>query len=160
MNTVKTWATQRGSMSLASGRKNRRSGFTLIELLVVILILAILAALIVPRVVGKTGDAKIAAAKSDLATLSSALQNFRLDNDRYPTSEEGLNALTSAPASGANNWKGPYLQKAVPLDPWQHEYVYQYPGSNGNDSYLLESYGSDGAPGGEGDAADIVEGSL
>ncbi len=160
MNTVQTWATQKGASSITLGRRNRRLGFTLIELLVVILILAILAALIVPRVVGKTGDAKIAAAKSDLATISSALQNFRLDNDRYPSTEEGLAALTTQPASGANNWKGPYLQKPVGLDPWQNQYVYTYPGANGNDSYTLESYGSDGAPGGEGDAADIIEGSL
>jgi general secretion pathway protein G len=159
MKTLQTWATKDRASNFASGRRNRRLGFTLIELLVVILILAILAALIVPKVVGKTSDAKIAAAKSDLATLSSALQNFRLDNDRYPTTEEGLAALTTAPASGANNWKGPYLTKPVGEDPWQHDYVYQYPGSGGSDSYTLESYGSDGAPGGEGEAADIVEGS-
>ncbi len=159
MNTVTNWATKDRASSFAPGRRNRRLGFTLIELLVVILILAILAALIVPRVVGKTGDAKIAAAKSDLATISSALQNFRLDNDRYPTTEEGLAALSTQPASGATNWKGPYLTKPVTVDPWQNPYQYQYPGSSGNDSYLLESYGSDGAPGGEGDAADIVDGS-
>jgi general secretion pathway protein G len=159
MKTLQTWATKDRVSSFASGRRNRRFGFTLIELLVVILILAILAALIVPKVVGKTGDAKVAAAKSDLATVSSALQNFRLDNDRYPTSEEGLQALSTQPASGATNWKGPYLTKPVGNDPWGNPYVYQFPGPNGNDSYMLESYGSDGAPGGEGDAQDIIEGS-
>ena len=157
MKTLQTWAAGNRNGSFASGRRNRRFGFTLIELLVVILILAILAALIVPRVVGKTGDAKVAAAKSDIATLQGALQTFRLDNDRYPTTEEGLPALTTQPASGAPNWKGPYLTKAVGLDPWQHDYVYQCPGANGSDSYTVESYGSDGAPGGEGEAADIIE---
>jgi general secretion pathway protein G len=147
MKTLDTWTTR------------SRRGFTLIELLVVILILAILAALIVPRVVGKSTDAKIAAAKADLATLSSSLQNFRLDNDRYPTSEEGLAALSNPPASGATNWKGPYIQKPITVDPWGHDYVYQCPGNNGNDSFQVESYGSDGTPGGEGDAADIIDGS-
>jgi len=159
MKTLQTWATKDRVSSFASGRRDRRFGFTLIELLVVILILAILAALIVPRVVSKTGDAKVAAAKSDLATLSSALQNFRLDNDRYPSSDEGLAALVTAPSSGATNWKGPYLTKSIPDDPWGTPYVYQYPGPNGSDSYLLESYGEDKVPGGEGNAADIVEGS-
>jgi len=147
MNTLQTWAAGNRFGSFASGRRNRRFGFTLIELLVVILILAILAALIVPRVVGKTQDAKVAAAKSDLSTLSSALQAFHLDNDRYPTTEEGLQALTTAPSSSATNWKGPYLTKAVGQDPWQHDYVYQCPGASGSDSYTLESYGVDGTPG-------------
>ena len=159
MKTIKAWTGRSLAGGFTLGRSRSRRGFTLIELLVVILILAILAALIVPRVVGKTSDAKIAAAKADLATISSALQNFRLDCDRYPTTEEGLSALSTAPSSGATGWKGPYLQKPVENDPWVHPYVYQYPGPNGNDSYLVESYGSDGAPGGEGDAADIIEGS-
>lgn len=136
-------------------RKQR--AFTLIELLVVILILAILAALIVPRVVGRTGDAKVAKAKTDLATLANQLNNFRLDVDRYPTTEEGLNALRVQPGDGTG-WKGPYLSKDVPLDPWNNEYVYEFPGADGQDSFSLMSFGSDGAPGGEGEAADIIEG--
>ena len=129
-------------------------GFTLIEMLVVILILAILAALIIPRLVGRTSDAKIAKAKSDIATLSSLLQQYRLDSDRYPTTEEGLMALRVRPSS-ARGWKGPYTTKDIPLDPWNNPYVYQAPGPDGQD-YLVTCYGADGAPGGEGDAADIT----
>ena len=136
---------------------NRKRAFTLIELMVVILILGILAALILPKVVGRTSDAKIGAAKRDLATLSSAISQFRVDCDRYPTTEEGLNAL-QVPPNGVNGFKGPYLTKGVPADPWGGEYIYQYPGTNGQESFTLESYGSDHAPGGEGDAADIIDG--
>jgi general secretion pathway protein G len=132
----------------------RRRAFTLIELLVVILILAILAALIVPRIVGRTSDAKIAKAKSDIATLSSLLQQYRLDNDKFPTTEQGLNALRVQPGD-APNWRGPYTSKNLPADPWGNEYVYEAPGPDGQD-FLIISYGSDGAPGGEGDAADIT----
>lgn len=140
-------------------RKQRKLGFTLIELLVVILILAVLAALIVPRVVGRTGEAKKAKAASDIATLSNLLQQFRIDCDRYPTSEEGLSALRVAPAD-VQGWKGPYLQKELPADPWNNEYAYEFPGASGGDSFALLSYGADGAPGGEGDAADIGEGDM
>jgi general secretion pathway protein G len=131
--------------------------FTLIELMVVILILAILAALIMPRVIGRQDDAKRAKAASDIHSLSNALQAFRLDTDRYPSTEEGLQALRSAPAD-VNNWKGPYLQKSVPTDPWGNEYIYEFPGPGGEDSFLILSYGSDGAEGGEGNAEDISEG--
>ncbi|MGI4791544.1 MAG: type II secretion system major pseudopilin GspG [Janthinobacterium lividum] len=134
-------------------RRSRRA-FTLIEMLVVILILAILAALIIPRLIGRTSDAKIAKAKSDIATVSSLLQQYRLDSDRYPTTEEGLNALRVKPSS-AKNWKGPYTTKDIPLDPWGSPYVYQAPGPDGQD-FLVTSYGADNAPGGEGDAADIT----
>lgn len=133
---------------------NNRRGFTLIELLVVILILAILASLIVPRIVGRTGDAKRAKAASDIATLSGLLQQYRMDTDTYPTTEQGLNALR-VPPSGVNNWRGPYTTKNIPTDPWGNEYVYVSPGPNGQD-FLITSYGSDGAPGGDGDAADIT----
>ena len=112
-------------------------GFTLIELLVVILILGILAALIVPRVISRTGDAKIAAAKSDLSSIKSALQSFRIDCDRYPTEDEGLAALVTAPSGLENKWKAPYLS-AVPVDPWQIPYVYHYPGAAGPDSFMVD----------------------
>ena len=135
-------------------RSRSRRAFTLIEMLVVILILAILAALIIPRLIGRTSDAKIAKAKSDIATVSSLLQQYRLDNDRYPTTEEGLNALRVRP-SGARNWKGPYTTKDIPMDSWGNPYVYQSPGPSGQD-FLVTCYGADGAPGGEGDAADIT----
>jgi general secretion pathway protein G len=128
--------------------------FTLIEMLVVILILSILAALIIPRLVSRTSDAKIAAAKSDIATLSSLLQQYRVDNDKYPTTEDGLQSLRVQP-SDAPNWKGPYLTKDLPMDPWGNPYVYQSPGPSGQD-YSIISYGADGAPGGDGDNADIT----
>lgn len=137
--------------------KTKRRGFTLIELMVVILILAILAALIVPKVVGRSGEAKRAKAAADISTLSSLLQQFKLDTDVFPTTEEGLSALRTEPAD-VQNWRGPYTTKPIPTDPWGSEYVYEYPGPNGDDSYVLMSYGSDGAPGGEGDAMDITEG--
>lgn len=139
-------------MNPITPRKNR--AFTLIELLVVILILAILASLIIPKVVGRTGDAKKAKAASDIATLSGLLEQYKLDNDKYPTTEQGLNALRVQP-SDAPNWKGPYTQKALPTDPWGNEYNYESPGPNGQD-FLITSYGADGAPGGEGDNADIT----
>jgi general secretion pathway protein G len=131
----------------------RIRAFTLIELLVVILILAILASLIVPRVIGRTGDAKIAKAESDIAALMGALQTYRLDTDRYPTTEEGLQALRVPPAD-VRNWKGPYLQKAIPNDPWGNPYEYTYPGLTG-DQPTVRSLGADGAEGGEGENTDI-----
>ncbi len=146
-------------MNLKNFPRSRRSSrsrcaFTLIEMLVVILILAILAALIIPRLVGRTSDAKIAKAKSDIATLSSLLQQYRLDSDRYPTTEDSLVALRVRPTS-ARGWKGPYTTKDIPMDPWGNTYVYQSPGPEGQD-FLVTCYGADGAPGGEGDAADIT----
>lgn len=136
---------------------SRRFGFTLIELLVVILILAILAAMIVPRVIGRTDDAKRAKAATDLAALASALSQFHLDVGRYPTTEEGLEALRSAPAD-ATGYRGPYTMKAIPTDPWGFDYVYEFPGANGEDTYLLESLGADGQEGGDGNNSDIIEG--
>ena len=144
-------------LSRLSPRQNwRRKGFTLIELMVVILILAILAALIVPKVVGRAADAKRAKALSDITELDSALQQFRLDNDAYPTTDEGLQALRTAPQT-AKNWRGPYLQKPIPPDPWGNQYVYQSPGPN-NEDFIVESYGKDGQPGGDGENADVTEG--
>lgn len=132
-------------------RRNIRKGFTLIELLVVIMIIAILAALIVPRVVNKTSDAKRSKASADIAALGTAVDNFRLDCDRYPTTEEGLEALRTAP-SDVKNWRGPYLKKPLPPDPWGAPYSYE---ATGDDNYTIMSLGSDGAAGGEGEASDI-----
>jgi general secretion pathway protein G len=136
-----------------SSNRRRNRAFTLIEMLVVVLILAILAALIVPRVVNRTSDAKRAKAASDISTLSSLLQQYRIDNDTFPATEDGLNALRVQP-SDANNWRGPYTTKEIPADPWGNEYVYESPGPDGED-YLIMSYGADGAPGGDSDAMDI-----
>jgi general secretion pathway protein G len=140
-------------MNTQSNLRSRRA-FTLIEILVVIVILAILASLIIPKLIGRTDDAKVAKAKSDIATLKSCLSAYRLDNDKYPTTEEGLEALRVAP-SDATHWKGPYTENEIPKDPWGNDYVYQSPGPSGQD-YLITSYGSDGQPGGEGYAADIT----
>ena len=134
--------------------RNRKRAFTLIELLVVILILAILAALIVPRVVNRAGDAKIAKAASDIASLGNMLQTFRLDTDRYPTNEEGLQALMERPAD-VEIWNGPYSTKPIPVDPWGNPYQYVFPGPYNEDSCLVFSFGADGLEGGEGADADI-----
>ena len=131
--------------------RNKRRAFTLIELLVVIMIIAILAALIVPRVVNKTSDAKRSKAASDIANLRSAVNAFRLDCDRYPTTEESLDSLRAAP-SDVKNWRGPYLDRPLTPDPWGNAYVYE---TTGDDNFSVMSYGADGAPGGEGDASDI-----
>jgi general secretion pathway protein G len=135
----------------------RRRGFTLIELIVVILILAILAALIVPRVMSRADDAKRTRAQSDIKSLSSALQLFRADVGRYPTTEEGLEALRRNPGD-APGWREPYLERPVPQDPWGNPYIYEGPEMTGTGSFVIVSYGSDGQPGGEGDAEDIIVG--
>lgn len=124
--------------------------FTLIELLVVILIIAILASLIVPQVMGNQDKAKVAAAQSDLRVLSDALDRYKLEVGKYPSSDEGLAALQSPP-SDATGWHGPYLKKEVGNDPWMHPYEYQSDG----ESFTLMSYGADGAEGGTGFNADL-----
>ena len=133
----------------------KRLGFTLLEVMVVVVILSILAALIVPRVLGRADDARVTAAKQDIATLMQALRLYRLDNQRYPTSEQGLQALTARPntAPVPPNWKsGGYIER-LPKDPWGHAYQYLNPGRRGNIDVF--SFGADGAPGGEGHDADI-----
>ncbi len=139
---------------MVKNRKNR--AFTLIELIVVILILAILAALILPRIINRTDDAKNAKAASDIATIRQMLQLYRVDVGKYPSTEDGLDALRQAPAD-VTNWRGPYTERDIPVDPWENPYVYEYPGPEGEDSFLLLSYGADGQPGGEGNNADIGE---
>jgi len=132
-------------------------GFTLIELLVVILILGILAAMIVPKVINRAAEAKVTATKADLSAVKSALDHFHLDCDRYPTTDEGLGALSSPPSDVASKWKGPYVQQEGTVDAWGNPIVYQCPGNGGADSYIVKSYGSDGQEGGEGDKADIID---
>lgn len=127
-------------------------GFTLIELLVVMVIVGLLAALVAPKLFPKLGKGKQAAAKAQIELLGQALDQFRLDVGRYPTSQEGLNALVTNP--GVPNWEGPYLKKALPNDPWGKSYAYMCPGSHGE--YDLYSLGRDGSPGGEGEDADIM----
>lgn len=133
---------------------NRQSGFTLMELLVVMAIIALLVALIAPRLFGQVSSSQIKATKAQIELLSRALDSFRLDAGRYPTQSEGLMALIEKP-QGAATWSGPYLGKRqIPKDPWGNNYIYARPPARGVD-YDLYSLGSDGKPSGEGDAADI-----
>lgn len=135
-----------------------RRGFTLIELLVVIAIIATLAAVVAPAVFRNVGDAKVQAARSQLEIFALALDSYRLDNDTYPANEQGLAALRTLPTAGEppRNWRGPYLRKEVPLDPWGRPYVYVAPGRANPTSYDLYSLGRDGKPGGEGEDADLT----
>jgi general secretion pathway protein G len=127
-------------------------GFTLIELLVVMVILAMLAAIVGPRLFTNVGKGKQSAAKTQIEMLGQALDSFRLDVGRYPNTSEGLKALETDPG-GAPGWAGPYLKKALPLDPWKNPYQYQSPGTHGE--YDLFSYGADNAAGGEGENKDV-----
>ena len=139
----------------ASGALPRRQsarGFTLIELLVVLAILTLLAGLVGPRVLNQLGGAKSKTASVQIADLDKSLELFKLDVGRYPTTEEGLDALVTRPGS-ANGWTGPYLKGGVPTDPWGKPYKYANPGPNGGIEIL--SLGADGAPGGEGENADV-----
>lgn len=129
-----------------------RKGFTLVELLVVMVIIGLLAALVGPRLFPKLGKGKQSAAKAQIELLGQALDQFRLDTGRYPTTQEGLNALVANP--GIERWEGPYLKKALPLDPWGRPYIYQSPGTHGE--YDIFSYGRDGSPGGEGEDKDVT----
>jgi len=133
--------------------RNSARGFTLIEVLVVITILGILAALIVPKVMARPDEARVMAAKQDIGSIKQALAMYKLDNARYPTTEQGLQALVKKPtiAPVPANWKG-YLER-LPEDPWHHPYQYLQPGLHGDMDIM--SFGADGAAGGEGNDADI-----
>lgn len=128
-------------------------GFTLLELLVVVAIIGLLAAYVGPKYFGQLGKSEQALARAQIESFRKALDTYRLDVGAFPTTEEGLAALTSKPANAAK-WSGPYLSKTVPADPWGHPYVYRAPGAK--DDYDVISYGKDGQPGGSGDAADIT----
>jgi general secretion pathway protein G len=137
--------------------KRRRSGFTLLELVVVIIVLGLLAGIVAPQIIGRLSEAKSTTAKTQIAALSVALDGYRLDNGSYPTTEQGLAALQDRPTRGPApaNWRGPYLRKAVPLDPWGRPYVYRAPGEKNPSAFDLESLGRDGKVGGEGEDADV-----
>ena len=142
-----------GMQTQTSSKPRRQRGFTLIELMVVLAILCVLAALIVPNVLGRADDARITAARTDVGNLMQALKLYKLDNQRFPSTEQGLNALilkpTTEPVPG--NWK-PYLDK-LPKDPWGRPYQYLSPGIKGEVDVL--SFGADGQAGGEGNNADL-----
>ena len=131
-------------------KRRLRRGFTLLELLLVLVILGVLAALVVPKFAGRSQQARETAAKSDISSLSTAIGAFEIDNGRYPSTDEAVGALTSQP-SGLDSWKGPYLQRAIVNDPWQHPYVYKYPGTKNAGSFDLYSFGPDGRDGGDDD---------
>ncbi|MDD3352664.1 type II secretion system major pseudopilin GspG [Zoogloea sp.] len=139
--------------SCPSSRPRRPAGFTLLELLVVMTIIGLLAGYVGPKFFAHVGKSEIKAARAQIDGIEKALDQFRLDVGRYPSTEEGLKALTEKPADLAR-WSGPYLKKAVPEDPWGKPYQYLQPGAHGE--FDLLSFGRDGQPGGSGDAADIV----
>jgi general secretion pathway protein G len=136
-----------GSGALAMAR-----GFTLLELLVVMVIVGLLASLVAPRYFEQIGKSNIKIARSQIVALEKALDQYRLDTGRFPTTEQGLQALNTKP-QGEEKWAGPYLKKDVPPDPWGHAFLYRSPGEHGDVD--ISSLGSDGQPGGTGDAVDI-----
>jgi general secretion pathway protein G len=136
-------------------RRRGQGGFTLIELVIVMAIIAVLAALVAPRLIDEFGTSQRRAAEAQIDMLSTALDSYRLDNGRYPSEERGLKALVEKP-EGLDTWQGPYLQRReVPTDPWGTPYQYNKPAERGGIDYDLYSYGPDGEEGGEGDDADI-----
>jgi general secretion pathway protein G len=133
--------------------KWRSSGFTLLELLVVIAIIGLLAGYVAPRYFSQIGKSEVSVAKAQIDAFEKALDQYRLDVGRYPTTEQGLAALNTQPGNEPK-WRGPYLKKTIPTDPWGKPYVYKQPGEHGE--YDLLSYGKDGTPGGSGEAADVT----
>ncbi len=134
--------------------KHQQTGFTLLELLVVLGIIAMLAGIVGPQVMKHMGESKTKAAKVQVEDLSASLDMYKLDLGRYPTTDEGLNALVESPDS-SKPWNGPYLKKSkVPVDPWQQPYHYVSPGEHGK--FDLFSYGADGKEGGEGEDQDLL----
>lgn len=143
-------------MHIDSQRKKQRArGFTLVEIMVVVVIIGILGALVVPKLLGRTGEARVTAARTDIATMMQALKLYKLDNQRYPSTEQGLQALVTKPTAGpsANGWKeGGYMEK-LPKDPWGNPYQYLSPGIHGEVDVF--SLGADGQPSGTGEDADV-----
>jgi general secretion pathway protein G len=150
------WKNRRRRYGVAS--RAARAAFTLIELLVVIAIIATLAAVVAPSLFGNVGEARRSAAKSQIEILALALDAYKLDNQDFPTTQQGLDALRTLPVNGTPpvDWKGPYLRQNIPLDPWRQPYVYVSPGVTNPASYDLYTFGKDGQPGGAGEDSDIT----
>ena len=136
--------------------RRARAGFTLIELLLVLVILAVLAAVVVPKFTGRSEQARVAAAKADISAIELQLDAFEIDAGRFPTTEEGLGALVNPPAQ-VRQWNGPYLKKGIPIDPWGNPYVYRFPGQINPAGVDVFSYGPDGSEGGNDDIGNWAE---
>jgi len=132
----------------------RRAGVTLIEMMVVVTIIALFAALVLPRMLGQADRARRTSAKAQINAYMTALGSYKLDTGTYPSTEQGLQALRAKP-DGVENWQGPYTDKEIANDPWGHPFVYKFPGEHGDEPDIL-SYGLDGQAGGDGNNADIV----
>jgi general secretion pathway protein G len=141
-------------MKTRNTRRRRQAGITLIEMMVVVTIIALFSALVLPKMFRRADTARVTAARAQMNGFMTALGAYKLDTGVWPTSEEGLQALRIKPAS-AMQWNGPYLPADVPLDPWNHPYLYKYPGEHGDEPDII-SLGADGAPGGEDINADVL----
>lgn len=132
---------------------NNNKGFTFVEIMVVVIILGVLAAMVLPKFMGRTEEARVNAAGSQLGVFSTALDAYELDNGKFPTTEQKLDALVKEPTTPPipRKWKGPYLQKGIPKDPWSGEYIFKSPGTHNPRSYDIISYGPDGKEGGDDD---------
>lgn len=133
--------------------KTKRSGFTLLELLVVIVIIGLLAAFVAPKYFGQISKSKTQVARAQIEAFEKAIDQFRVDVGHFPTTEQGLNSLYSQPTNEPL-WRGPYIKKSIPLDPWNKAYIFKSPGTNGRD-YEIMSHGKDGKEGGEDEDADV-----
>ena len=145
---------QQSEMELSRARTGMEAGVTLIEMLVVVTIIALFAAIVGPRILARGDQAKVTAARTQIAAFSNALAMYKLDTGTFPSSDQGLGALRAKP-EGIDQWNGPYLQHDIPTDPWGHVYLYKYPGEHGDEPDII-SYGADGQPGGDGTNQDVV----
>lgn len=135
-------------------RRIRQAGVTLIEMLVVVTIIALFAAVVAPRLLSRGDQARVVATRQQINAFMTALGTYKLDTGKFPTNEEGLQALRAKP-QGLDQWAGPYLPQEIPKDPWARPYTYKFPGEHGDEPDVI-SYGADGQPGGDGINADIV----
>lgn len=142
---------------MRSRHSMNRAGLTLIELVVVLIVIGLLAGLVAPQILGRVGEARTTAARAQVELLGVALENYRLDNGVYPSTAQGLEALRVKPSGSPEprNWRGPYIRKPVPKDPWGAGYMYLSPGEKNRNGFDLMSLGGDGKPGGSDEDADI-----